>query len=189
METGWSTPDAAPVMPVSQFMMAMRADPDRDRTLSEVLTDHANRGRGGKPEASDQDAQVTTLLARGYRPGMTLALHQRLAEVEAALAGEHEMTAKAERVAGHVRRDQESGRLSALEAAQLLPSGGDLKVIERLEHEAASLRQQLGDAHEVSCDPRQQRDPIRWRLPRHELIRRSSRQPARCWPRPRPGSR
>jgi hypothetical protein len=168
MKTGWgegpdeqaSEPQAAPGG-FAGFILANRADPGQGRTLGEVLTRYAQAPGRADPEPYDDDDHQAAMVTRGYRPGLSLDLSQKLADTMGELQAEREKIERGKRRADQIRRMHEHGQISAWQIPDALGDQGDEGRVALLERRAGRLRQQLGDAQAMIAPPQaRQADPL-----------------------------
>lgn len=160
------------------FILANRADPGQGRTLEQVLTRYAQAPDRDEPEPCDLDDKMAGLLTRGYSPGLISQLSVRLGDVLAELADEEAKIERGQRRGGHVRRAHEAGQISAWDIPGMLDDLGDEGRVRQLERQAASLREQIGQAHEaISPQRRRAPDPLEAASRRaHDVFREVTRQ-------------
>ena len=152
-------PDEEPDVPAgggfAGFIASWRGTPE-DRpdplTRARLAVDKA-------PEPYDDDERQANLLGRGYAPGETFALSQRLADCESELAAENEKIERGERRAEQVRGMLSRGQIGAMEASAAMDGDfGDAAVVARLQRRRESLKHQLSDLTDL-ITPAQERAP------------------------------
>ncbi len=168
----------------SGFIQGFRPAPDQGRTLEQALQRTGRQSwYDAEPEPVDPDDRISALLARGYSPGLTGRLSQRLGDTLAELEAEQEKLAVSARRQDHVRRMHEAGRIDAWQMMEQLHGDdeGDEGQVRLLEHQAADLRAQLADAAErVAPAPQRDLDPVEAAVSRassagHEAFREATR--------------
>lgn len=167
--TGWTgePPDAeAAAMPLSGLLMQNRERGPGDELLMAAARSagaEAREARLAAAGAPDPDERAAAMINRGLAPGMITDLGQRLAEVEAQLAGEEAKLERSARRSQRIQRDHAAGRITAFDIARTMGDGddGDEAAVERLRRRAGRLRGQLADA-QAAITPQQERvtDPL-----------------------------
>jgi hypothetical protein len=159
--TGWlgEEPEETHAAGFAEFILAHRAEPGAGRTLEETLARAAQADdRRGREEPADPDDRMAALVTRGYRPGVSWELSQKLADTMAELEAEHDKIERGQRRAEAVRRAHEAGQIRAWDIPAALGDEGDPGRVAQLERRAESLRRQIGDTQAMMAPP-QARDP------------------------------
>lgn len=158
--TGWmgEGPGDAPALPVTQMLLGMKERKPGDvvnQALARSRADEARQARDEAAAAYDPDEHAANLVARGYAPGLTSQLAQRLSDTVAELEAEREKIERGQRRQEHAAREQAAGRIDALQMSRMLDGDfGDEGQVRMLEKRAASIRRQLGEAQEMITPPR-----------------------------------
>jgi hypothetical protein len=154
-------PEPGAVGGFTGFILAHKADPAAPSTLEQVLARAAQAPERGVPEPYDDDDRQAAMVMRGYRPGLSWDLSQKLADTVAELEGEWEKVERGQRRSAQVMRMHAAGQITAFQIPDALGDEGDEGRVARLERRADSLRRQIADMSAMIA-PQQQRalDPL-----------------------------
>ena len=167
--TGWTgegPDDEDPAqLPVTAMLLGMKERKPGDvvnQALARSRADDARQARDEAAAAYDPDEHAANLVARGYTPGLTSQLAQRLGDTLAEIQAEEEKIALGERVQARAAREHAAGRIGALSMSRMLDGDfGDEGRVRMLERRAASIRRQLGEAQDAITPPRtRDLDPV-----------------------------
>jgi hypothetical protein len=169
-------------MPLTALMMANRERGAGD-TLALALARSegadARAAQNARRDARDPDETAAAMVSRGYLPGATSDLAQRIQDAESALAGARKKREDHEKAIQRYSALRDKGQISVLDAVQRMDAaeGPDEAEISRLEKNLERLQRSQAQAQAAIAGPvRGPEDPLEAATRRaHDVLREVTR--------------
>jgi hypothetical protein len=158
MKTGWIGEDQGPGMPLTAAALQVTGRGPGDVTaiaLARAEADDAREARDAQRYARDPDEAAAGLILRGYTPGASIDLAQRIQDAQAALAGARQKREDHARAIERYSALRDKGQITVMEAARRMDAaeGPDEAEISRLERNLERLQRSQAQAQAAIAGP------------------------------------
>jgi hypothetical protein len=156
--TGWIGEDQGAAMPLTAAALQVTGRGPGDVTaiaLARSAAADAREARDAQRYARDPDEAASALILRGYTPGASIDLAQRIQDAQSALAGARQKREDHAKAIARYSELRDKGQISVMEAARRMDAaeGPDEAEISRLERHLERLQRSQAQAQAAIAGP------------------------------------